>query len=393
MHGTVTSRRWARLIMVAATTLLGTPTAAGADDRVSVPSDPPLSGDAGDVLRAEQVRVGLLPGARAWRVLYRSTGADGGATAVSGLILAPPRRRPGAPLVGVAPGFPGMADRCAPSRTLPRGGTELPLVAALLDRGYAVAVTDYEGMGTPGDHRYVIGTSEGHAVLDAMRAARRWAPAGVDEDAPAAITGYSQGSHAALFAAELQPGYAPDVPLAGVAAGGIAADFEAIARFMDGGWFSQVMTSVAIAYDATYPELDLEGLLTPRGRTAAAAARGDCLVDLLLSRYAFSPLSRMTTRSPLADPAWLARFRENRLPQRRPPAPLLLYHARADQGLPYAQAAVARDGYCALGAAVRWFDVPFAEHALGFLRALPRQVGWLAARLRGEPDPGTCPTG
>ena len=38
--------------------------------------------------------------------------------------------------------------------------------------GYAVVRTDYDGLGTPGVHQYLVGTSEGRSVLDAVRAAR-----------------------------------------------------------------------------------------------------------------------------------------------------------------------------------------------------------------------------
>ena len=42
----------------------------------------------------------------------------------------------------------------------------------LVDAGYVVAATDYEGLGTPGVHPYLVGESEGRSVLDAARAAR-----------------------------------------------------------------------------------------------------------------------------------------------------------------------------------------------------------------------------
>ena len=337
------------------------------------------------------MRISYLPGVRAWRVLYRSTTAGGEPTAISGMVMTPSRLRPGAPLVGIAPGFPGMDDRCAPSRTLPGGASsETPLMVPLLQRGYALAITDYEGLGTPGDHRYVVGASEAHAVLDVMRAARRLPAAGVDPAARAAVSGYSQGGHAAMFTAELQPDYAPDVPLAGVAAGGLPADFEAIGRSMDGGWFSPLLAAASVAYDAAYPELRFDDYLNARGRTAREEVRRSCLSDLVTSKRIFTPVSRVTTRNPLDDPAWQRRFRENRAGQRRPPMPLLLYHSRADQGLPFAQAEAAKDRYCALGATVRWHADIRTEHALGFLFAIPRTVRWLDARLRGAPEGGTC---
>ena len=67
-----------------------------------------------------------------------------------------------------------------------------------LKAGYAIVRTDYEGLGTPGDHPYLIGRSEGHSVLDAARAARKL-DSGIGKRV--VIAGHSQGGQSALWAA------------------------------------------------------------------------------------------------------------------------------------------------------------------------------------------------
>ena len=47
----------------------------------------------------------------------------------------------------------------------------------MLAHGYVVVATDYEGLGTPGVHAYLVGLSEARAVLDSVRAARNLAAA------------------------------------------------------------------------------------------------------------------------------------------------------------------------------------------------------------------------
>lgn len=42
----------------------------------------------------------------------------------------------------------------------------------MLARGYVVTATDYPGLGMPRPHPYLVGISEGRAVLDSVRAAR-----------------------------------------------------------------------------------------------------------------------------------------------------------------------------------------------------------------------------
>jgi hypothetical protein len=109
----------------------------------------------------------------------------------------------------------GLADHCAPSRHGMRGLACMHgWLDALLRRGYVVVATDYEGLGTPGLHPYLVGASEGHAVLDGVRAAARLRGAGVGGRTVA--WGFSQGGHAALWTGEVARAYAPDVRLSGV---------------------------------------------------------------------------------------------------------------------------------------------------------------------------------
>jgi pimeloyl-ACP methyl ester carboxylesterase len=86
----------------------------------------------------------------------------------------------------------------------------------MLARGYVVVATDYPGLGTPGIHPYLIGKSEGRAVLDSVRAARDLPDAAASNRF--AVWGHSQGGHASLYTGELAASYAPDLKLVGVAA-------------------------------------------------------------------------------------------------------------------------------------------------------------------------------
>lgn len=93
-------------------------------------------------------------GVKSWQVLYRSETADGRPTAVSGMVLVPAKAWTGLgnrPLLSYAVGTRGLGDACAPSYTLTRGlDYEELFIADALSRGWAVAVTDMEGLGTPG---------------------------------------------------------------------------------------------------------------------------------------------------------------------------------------------------------------------------------------------------
>lgn len=156
-------------------------------------------------------------------VLYRSTGVTGKAVAVSGTVSIPKGRAPkgGWPVISYGHGTTGIADVCAPSRdsaSNPAHGLisyAYPLLQRWLKAGYAVVRTDYEGLGTPGAHPYLIGRSEGRGMLDVVRAARRL-------DARLGrrviLAGHSQGGHAALWAASLARRYTPELKVRGTVA-------------------------------------------------------------------------------------------------------------------------------------------------------------------------------
>jgi alpha-beta hydrolase superfamily lysophospholipase len=354
-----------------------------------VPPDLLVEGKAGDLIRAEPMDAYLVPGvrlrARSWRMLYRSTSAIGEPTAVSGTLLVPYGRMRGPrPLIGYAVGTHGIGDAAAPSRLLARGlDWEAGLIAMLLGRGWAVAITDYQGLGTPGDHTYMVGRALGPNVLDAMRAARELYPAELPSEGPAAIVGYSEGGAAAAWAAQLQPTYAPDVPLAGVAAGAAAADLEAAGPLLDGSFFSFFIAYGGIGYSAAYPELELDPYLTAKARSGIAALRQSTLPQAMLSGPRFVRASDLTRPNVMELPEWRRRLRENRLGEMVPDAPVLLHHARRDQIVSFEQSVNLRDSWERIGADVRLYVTRGGvDHISGGVAGMPVALGWIAGRLR-----------
>ena len=357
-----------------------------------LPPEPLPPGEPGAVIRAEPMDAYLAPGLRlrvaGWRVLYRSTGAVGEPTAVSGTVLIPPGRARGArPLIGYAVGTHGIGDALAPSRLLPRGlDWEAGLIAMLLARGWVVAITDYQGLGTPGDHAYMVGRALGPNVLDAMRAARSLAPEELPVQGPAAIIGYSEGGAAAAWAAQLQPSYAPDVPLAGVAAGAAAANVETAGPSLDGTFFSFFIAYGGIGYAAAYPELELDPYLTPRARASIEAMRESSVLQAMMWGPRYMRASDLTQPNVLDLPEWQTRLRENRLGGMAPEAPVLLHHARRDQIVSFAQSVNLRNDWLALGADVRLHVTRGGvDHISGALAGTPVALEWLARRLPTVP--------
>ena len=179
----------------------------------------------GTLIRARKA-TGLVPLADAKYtklVLYSSRTPQGAKDAISGSVSVPKGKPPkgGWPVITWAHGTTGVADACAPSRDFqgsPANTGEAYIngdLNAWLRAGYAVLRTDYEGLGTPGKHPYLIGTSEGRSVLDIVAAARQLDP---KISKRYLISGHSQGGHAALFAAGLASSWQPKLKLRGTVA-------------------------------------------------------------------------------------------------------------------------------------------------------------------------------
>jgi hypothetical protein len=359
-----------------------------------LPPDPLGPGLPGELIRAEPMDAYLLPGvrlrARAWRILYRSTGATGEPTAVSGTVLIPSGlRRRQRSLIGYAIGTHGIGDAAAPSRLLARGWDwEAGLMAMVLARGWALAITDYQGLGTPGDHAYMVGRALGPNILDCMRAARALVPDELPADGPAALIGYSEGGAASAWAAQLQPDYAPDVPLRAVAAGAAAADVESAGPSLDGSFFSFFIAYGGIGYAAAYPELDLDAYLTPLARRGIDALRDSTIVQAVISGPKFIRAADLTQPNVLELPEWRARLRENRLGTIAPEVPVLLHHARRDQIVSFVQSVNLREDWERLGADVRLYVTRGGfDHISGAVAGTPIALDWIARRLEGRVRP------
>jgi dienelactone hydrolase len=205
-------------------------------------------------------------------LLYRSTGLAGERIVVSGSLALPKGKAPkgGWPLITYAHGTTGAADSCAPSRGYDADDLvsyAYPLLRRWLRAGYAVVRTDYEGLGTPGVHHFLLGLSEGRSVLDAARAAHAFAPRKLSKRV--IISGHSQGGHAALFAASLARAWTPELRLRGTVAFAPAShlatqSLSTLSIGVPGGGLGAIAGLVMRAVDLADPGLGLPGLLTPQ---------------------------------------------------------------------------------------------------------------------------------
>ncbi|MQA96525.1 MAG: lipase [Streptosporangiales bacterium] len=342
----------------------------------------------GDLVSAQEINAPGFFYARVWKILYASTDTHGAPITVSGTVIVPkaPYGAP-RPIVGYAPGTHGMGDQCAPSRHLEAGDeNEGGLIHQYAGSGLAVAVTDYEGLGTPGDHRYMVARSAAHVLLDIVRAAQRLPGAGLPADGPVGLAGYSQGGHAASWAAQVAPDYAPDLDVKAVASGGTPVDLRHIAAENEGGENFGLVLAAGIGMDAGYPELDLESFLNDAGRAGIEELRNGC--DF--SPYAGKTLADYTTSDPLETEEWRTILDAQNVGGMEPRVPVLLYHSTGDEIIPYEDARELRAAWCDAGVNVTFRTFLLLEHATTAAVASPYVTTWMRNRLDGRSTPGNC---
>ena len=356
----------------------------------------------GGVIRSEKVDFLLDPldatslVRDANRVLYRTTNRSGQAIAVSGTVLVPKSPWIGLgsrPVIGYAPGTQGMADRCAPSRLFSEGIEYEGIgIEGLLLRGYAVAMPDYEGLGTAGVHTYMDRVSQGRATLDVVRAAQRLSGSGLTATSPVGLMGYSQGGGAAAAAVELAPSYAPELRVKGAVVGAVPADLAKVATNLDGGLFS-AFAFFALRGLAASHDLDLSPYLNPAGQAAMDAVEQDCVFDLLDNAFKQSrdlsadgrPLSEL-----MQDEPFRSIIESQRIGTIRPAVPVLVTHSALDDTIPYAVGKQLARSWCGKRANVRFSTNVAPLHVGGMVPHVAEALPFFEARFAGIPQLSNC---
>ncbi|WP_196189049.1 lipase family protein [Conexibacter sp. W3-3-2] len=354
----------------------------------------------GTVIDARPVtatRFSLPIDADAWQVRFKTRDTTGAPSAYLTTVL-----RPRTPWTGDGPRpvlsyqMPedGVGLRCAPSWVLTQGlraptntTPDAQTVASAVERGWTVVVPDYQGP----DSAWLGADGQARGVLDGLRAARAFAPAGIDPRAPIGLWGYSGGAIASSPAAQLHPTHAPELPLVGVALGGNNASIREGLRAFDGGPAGGAIVIGLIGLDRAYPQARLTSFLSARGRAAVARSQDDCIVDAALKHPAFRAADGLTDPGAIDREPFTEVFRQaSPLTYPGVPAvPVYDYHATGDELAPIAPSRELLRRFCRAGVPVEHVEHP-GEHFTEVAVGEPGALRFLAARFAGRPANSTC---
>jgi len=344
----------------------------------------------GEIL-ATQPRQDAPSGSKGWNVIYVSEGATGGLVYVSGEIYVPDNNAAERALVVWNHGTSGSQDSCAPSRNDQYEGpgrTRAPGLEDLLRRGYVVAMSDYQGLGTPGATEYLNGATQGKAALDVARAARRLPEARAG--ARVAMYGFSQGGQTSLWAAHLAPTYAPELQLLGVVATAPAArhldlSFYDLGIRENSGYFISRMSGLAVGH----PEVRLRDILTPVGLEMLDTQTWDCYEIFRQAAALTEPYARREALQPGTPWRTLLEANDRFLPI---PAAVPIYVIQGDRDVdvPVALTRELVRDLCAGGSRVEYREHAGVNHMDMNDQAAPEMGPWFDARWAGTPAPNSC---
>ena len=343
----------------------------------------------GTLLSAEEIDP-FGPGMNTWRVLYTSEAIDGTPIEVSGIVSAPidPPTEGVRGVVGYARGTEGLFDACSPS--WPPYAFFTIHTPALVNFGYVAVATNYEGLGTPGIHPYLVGESEGRGVLDIVRAAQQIEEAHAGNRA--VVWGNSQGGHATLFAAEIAAKWAPDIELLGVIPSDPVSELEVLveaqADIADARGLPWMLT---VAYEAMYSGLNLEDVYDAEtlGAIAGLVDQEACVVPFL--EAARDVENAGFVANPADLPSWRERLVENSPGYERSDMPILLLQGSDDAIVPQHITDALFDRLCETGSQTDYRVFEGFGHGASYVLNFDTMLEWTNARFAGEAASDTCP--
>jgi hypothetical protein len=387
------------------------PAACNASDQAIYTPPASVSGAPGMLLACEPVTLPEVPGniaMQAWKVQYVSTDVHGTKIAVSGTVAVPmaPWTGPGVrPVVALNPGTLGLGPQCAFSKQLAgafQDEYEGDNIAAILKAGYAVAATDGVGYLNGEVHTYVVGQNAGRALLNIARTAFQVPGGGLRSSAPVGIWGYSEGGQASLWAAQLAASYAPDLNVAGAAAGGVPGDLKVTAASLNGGPFAGFLADAVIGLHSAYPDMPFTALLNSTGQAAVSQAESLCVAGTVAA-FAGAHIENYTTGHLSLNQIYALHGPEGTwgkiVGSQQLGAglgttyqigfPVFQYRGLADEVIPAATENATHEAYCAAGITTQWNTYP-GDHILTDNEAIGDVIGWLGDRFAGKPTAGNC---
>lgn len=333
----------------------------------------------------------------AYQLLYRTTDSLGNPEATVTTVIVP-YNPDTTKLLSYQTAEDSSWLNCAPSYGLQQGANissssiELLLIIAALDQGWVVNTPDYEGP----QSAFTSGIQAGQATLDSIRAAlESGSITGVSSSAAYQMWGYSGGSLATEWAAELQPTYAPELNFAGAALGGLVPNITSVLETINEGEFAGLIPAGIMGLYSAYPELAtfIDENLVPSKAAEFKDALNQCLVadaSEFANQNLFTYFINGTTT--LLEPLPQAILSETGLQGTHgtPNFPLFFYKAIGDEVSPINDTDALVEKLCSQGAQIQYVRDEIGEHGTEAITGAGDALVFLKERFDGVPAATGC---
>ncbi|KAF0970200.1 hypothetical protein BPODLACK_01253 [Gordonia sp. YY1] len=330
---------------------------------------------------------------RALRFRYRSEHpVTGELVPVSAAAFVPRGTAPagGWPVIALGHPTTGVANNCAPSFYGNLLGT-VDLVATLLEQGFVVVQTDYQGLGTPGDHAYLEPTVAARNIIDSVRAVRSIVHDTTDDWWG---FGVSQGAHAVFRANEIADSYGDGLNLMGTVSMSPALDIRPLADSMAAGTLTPdqiaFLPVILTGLKTVHPELNIDDYLRGPIRDTFRVFL-ECNDAARVQKQDIVEITEPPDYRPI-DAAATERLRgwlgEASLPQGRASAPMLISYSSEDKVIRPSWTAGAIEQACARGDVINTVIVRGQSH--GILDVGSKTADWVKAVSNGDPVRNDC---
>ena len=332
--------------------------------------EPDPAAAAGTIVASEQATSPFATGSTR-RIAYVVAGSP--PTVETGLVVTPDTAAPRGLLV-VGHHTVGTADVCAPSADPTRLAPMRLYLDTFVAAGYALAIPDYAGLGSPGPHPYLVANTAAASLLAILEPART--STGVTADKPVGFIGFSQGGQAVLAAAA-------QLDVAGVVAISPVADllstFERANAFPPAG-----LLATLVGHQQAEPALRLRDVLTPAGIGATQRLASTCnLASLDLGDW-----EDLLQTGALTSGPWAAALARDSASNFTPRSPTLLIRGDADPVFTAVDEQRLADTWCSPAAAVAGPEAEIdtitlagADHGETNTIGGPHAAQWLLQRL------------
>ncbi|KAH7311068.1 secretory lipase-like protein 1 precursor [Rhexocercosporidium sp. MPI-PUGE-AT-0058] len=309
----------------------------------------------------------------AYQLLYRTTDTLGDASAAVTTVIIPNKGN-SSRLLSYQFAEDAAWANCAPSYTIRLGsnpknfgsnGVETLFIIAALNRRWIVNLPDYQGL----QSAFTSGIQAGQATLDSVRAAlASGSLTGVSPEAEYQMWGYSGGSIASEWAAELQPSYAPELNFKGVAIGGVVPNITAVLKAVNKSLFAGLVPAGILGLANAYPDLKayIDQHLIPSKAQDFKKARTQCLGSSIVTfagqdMYSYFDTGAAVVNSPI--PQSVMTMTGLMGTHGTPKMPIYAYQAVADEVAPikYTDALVTE--LCSQGAQIEYIRDALSGHA------------------------------